>query len=638
MKRIITILLLCISAITGYAQKEPTTEKYGKVSQEDLDLKQCDFEKDANAEVLFSKGTLNIEGVGRNQLVVFEQHRRIKIFNDFGKSVANVKLIYFSYMNQIVTTDVQAETINSENGKINITPLDKKQVYTETIDKYHKAILFTFPNVKAGSIIEFKFRMAGDLMPTWYFQDYLPVRYSEIEASIPAYYNFKVIPYVKQPYVKKVGEESDGYQLRAMANIHSMPDEPYIGSRIDNLQRIAYIAVDTYVSTWLKMGDALMMSDFGNELERELPGESEIVKKAKNLKSDDDKIAFVFDTVKRSMQWNKFEEFYPVDGTVKAWYKKLGSSAEINMIVYHLLKKVGIEAYPLVVSTKNNGKINPADPNRFAFNNTDVYVPVDSTRAYVLDASNKFNLYSTIPSNVLNTFGLCVDPHRSLTIGTTNQHKLIFIASDEPGMQSVYLNAEIKADGKMTGNVQITSSGYEKISALNKYHDDGELKYLDTLMNNDHNLQITSFKRENIEQDSLPLLQKFNFDDELNTDTSYIYYNADPFNLIGKNPFFSTERFSDIDFGYRDNFSLFGVYKLPQGYKADALPKSITITMPDQSIIFKRTVAEDNGTVLIKYVLNHRKTIHFKTEYPDLQAFYKEMYELLNVQVVVKKA
>lgn len=258
MKRIIFFLLLFTLAITGYAQKEPTIEKYGKVSQEDLDLKQCDFEKDANAEVLFAKGTIGIEGVGNGQITVFEQHLRIKIFNDFGKFAANVKIIFQSYRNEIVTTDVQAETINSDNGNIIITPLDKKLVYTETIDRYHKAVLFALPNVRAGSIIEYKFRLAGQILPTWYFQNYVPVRYSEIEASIPAYYNFKVIPYVTQPYVKKIGEESDGYQLRAMSNIHSMPNEPYIGSRVDNLQRISYTGVDTRVSTWLKMGDALM--------------------------------------------------------------------------------------------------------------------------------------------------------------------------------------------------------------------------------------------------------------------------------------------------------------------------------------------------------------------------------------------
>jgi hypothetical protein len=107
---------------------------------------------------------------------------------------------------------------------------------------------------------------------------------------------------------------------------------------------------------------------------------------------------------------------------------------------------------------------------------------------------------------------------------------------------------------------------------------------------------------------------------------------------MGKNPFYNDERFSDIDFGYLDNQSIIGVYKVPDGYKADVLPKSISIVMPDQSIIFKRTIAEDNGTILVKYVLNHKKSIYFKEEYPDIREFYKKMYELLNEQIVLKKS
>ncbi len=100
------------------------------------------------------------------------------------------------------------------------------------------------------------------------------------------------------------------------------------------------------------------------------------------------------------------------------------------------------------------------------------------------------------------------------------------------------------------------------------------------------------------------------------SDDKYIYFNSNLFNQVRKNPFYSDERFSDIDFGYMDNYSLYGVYKLPQGYKPDVLPKSVTLVMPDQSIIFKRTVAEDNGTLLIKYVLSHKKTIYFSRELP----------------------
>jgi hypothetical protein len=68
------------------------------------------------------------------------------------------------------------------------------------------------PNIKAGSIIEFTYR---EWVPgAWYFQNVIPVRYSEVELNIPATVNFKTIPHVKQPYVKSVGETTDGYQIR----------------------------------------------------------------------------------------------------------------------------------------------------------------------------------------------------------------------------------------------------------------------------------------------------------------------------------------------------------------------------------------------------------------------------------------
>ena len=60
--------------------------------------------------------------------------------------------------------------------------------------------------------------------------------------------------------------------------------------------------------------------------------------------------------------------------------------------------------------------------------------------------------------------------------------------------------------------------------------------------------------------------------------------------------------------------------------------------MPDRSIIFKRIVAEDNGTLVVRFALTHKKTYYFSDEYQDLRGFYKKMYEMLNEQIVLKKS
>ena len=63
-------------------------------------------------------------------------------------------------------------------------------------------------------------------------------------------------------------------------------------------------------------------------------------KKAKELKTEDEKIAYIFDEVKINikMEWSLSVLYRRCLG-LRAWDKKLGNSTEINFMVYHLLKK-----------------------------------------------------------------------------------------------------------------------------------------------------------------------------------------------------------------------------------------------------------------------------------------------------------
>src|SRR5476651_1705 len=100
MKPLFTPLLVCTIAFTAVeAQKKdapagtPTTQAYGKVDMADMELKACDFEKDANAMVLFDKADSYFEDDYR---ITMARHKRIKIFNDNGKNEANIRIEYYS--------------------------------------------------------------------------------------------------------------------------------------------------------------------------------------------------------------------------------------------------------------------------------------------------------------------------------------------------------------------------------------------------------------------------------------------------------------------------------------------------------------------------------------------------------------
>jgi hypothetical protein len=655
-----TLLLMCALFTTVKAQTPTetaqTTQPYGKVDIADLEFKTCDFEKDANAEVLFSKGLTYFGADLYN--ITQEIHKRVKIFNEHGKSEADIRIKYFSGNRLEYITGIQAETINLVDGKPEITKLDKKLIYTKNIDKYYSEITFTMPNIKPGSIIEYKYTWNAASFsdfPDWEYQDKIPVRYSELSTEIPDIFYFREHQRYTQPVSHKhksegrsllAGSNTYPYNLeeetRGMTNIHSLPDEPFMSSYNDNVQAIRFQLVSikplggfdkTFSDTWSKVGGRLIDDeDFGGQLKRKVNGEDVIIAKAKTLKTDDEKIAYIFNEVKGKMKWNGSDNWYTIDGTYRAWENKTGNSAEINIIMYHLLKQAGIEAYPMVVSTREHGKVDPYYTSLIQFNRAVVYIPVDTTKQYILDATGKYNMYNETPSELLNSSGLYVDKQK-------NQFDIIGLDKTEPARQVVFITADIKPDGKLEGTAQISSSSYNKISAVERYKTDGEKKYIDYLKADDNNLKITAVKLENMEDDSQPLTQKIDFKLDLaGSDENYIYLNPNLFTPLRTNPFLSESRMTDIDFAYTRNYSINGIYKIPAGYKIEALPKSMNIVMPDKSFTFKRFVAEQDGSITIRYNISYNVSEYSKEKYPDFHEFFKKMHEMLNEQIVLKKS
>ncbi|OKS88864.1 DUF3857 domain-containing protein [Mucilaginibacter polytrichastri] len=659
MKLILPLLFLCCTLqLSVHAQvKTNRIQAFGKVDQADLELKTCDFESDANAMVLFVKGDIYYD---QEFNIVMEYHKRIKIFNEHGKDEANVK-IDFEGGNKVESiTGLQAQTINLTDGKPEITKVDKKQIFLQVIDKDQDQYTFSFANVKPGSVVEYKFTRiihAYSWLPNWYFQEGIPVRYSELDTSIPDLLDFKTQTHVNQAFVKRVNTSesqtigtgtnaitfNNEKDERALENIHSLPDEPYMTSDVDNLQSIYFQLIGvkpiggfskTFANSWPKVGEAFADDeDFGDQLKRKLTAEEAIITKAKALKTDEQKIAYIFNEVKNTMKWNGIDRWYTNDGTRTAWDKKTGNATEINIILYHLLKQSGVkDVYPMEVSTRSHGKVNPAYPFMRQFNRAVVYIPIDSTNHYVMDASGKYNVYNEIPANLLNSYGLSINKE-------TNTYDLVFLEKKRPSVKSVYINAEINTDGQMSGTASISSLSYGRINAVESYKTDGEKKYIESLTEHDNNLKISSLKMDNLEIDSLPLSQNITFKLDLTgSDGTYIYFVPNMFSALHNNPFLSENRYTNIDFGYRNNVTLTGTYKMPAGYKADALPKSISMIMPDKSISIKRFVAEEGGIVTVRYVVSYAKSFYFKEDYAELHEFYKKMQEMLNEQVVLKKS
>ncbi|HWH63282.1 MAG TPA: hypothetical protein VNS50_08415, partial [Ginsengibacter sp.] len=124
MKKLVIAFLLLTGTSVIFAQKD--LPDYGKVDKSDLLLKECEFDKDADAYKLLDFG--DVRYVSGKYVFRIETKRRIriKILKDKALDRANIKIKFYSKSNFESINDISGVTYNLDNsGNIVTTKLDK---------------------------------------------------------------------------------------------------------------------------------------------------------------------------------------------------------------------------------------------------------------------------------------------------------------------------------------------------------------------------------------------------------------------------------------------------------------------------------------------------------------------------------
>lgn len=194
MKKVfLCIALFVCFMINTQAQKSPM--KYGKIEKADLEMSVYKKDTSASAVILCDYGhTYFNYSSEKGFQIIFERHTRIKILGKNGYSWADVSIPYYESMQgKDKISTLKGYTYNLEDGKIVKEKLEGKARFTEKINKNWSAQKFTMPNVKVGSVIEFKYAITTDFkynFQSWQFQYSIPVIWSEYITQIPEYYSY----------------------------------------------------------------------------------------------------------------------------------------------------------------------------------------------------------------------------------------------------------------------------------------------------------------------------------------------------------------------------------------------------------------------------------------------------------------
>lgn len=638
------ILVICLTtSLSLFAQKGGDVPGFGKVEKADLELKTCDFDDKAEAVVLFDVGELYFDLSSMASTMQFERHIRIKILKAKGKDQADIHMPYFSYRNIEFIKNLTAQTYNLDaSGNIVTTKVEKKLIYEKPIDKYRSEQVFTFPDVQAGSIIEYKWLQVctSFSLENWYFQQEIPVKYSRYRVDFPSEIEVYASPLCVLPYESK--KDSKGtrvIQTFSMKNIPALRDEPYISCDKDYLQRIDLrlqaVNWPTYrqnlVKTWPQQIKNLMEDeDFGVQLKRNIPRTTDLDEQLKKLTDPYRKMVTIHEYVRKNMEWNGLKNIWALNGVKAAWKDKKGTSGEINLILVNLLKDADLKAHAILVSTRDHGVVTSALAEVDQFNKVMAYVEIGEN-VYVLDATEKNTPSGLIPMEVMFSEGLVIEKPETFEWGWRP------LWNDRTMMKNtLVMRADITENGLMNGSASMFSYDYDRVQRVDDARKD-KAKFLEKYFQTNQSVKVDSLNFENLDDDTLPFIQKVQFSLPVSASGDYKYFSTNLFTRLEKNPFVADSRFSDIFFGVNQSYNIVANITIPEGYAFETLPKNMKMIMPDTSITITRRLATEGNQISVRVGLEFKKPFFTVQEYPDFKEFYKQLFAVLSEQITIKK-
>src|SRR6478672_4836097 len=178
--------LWAVLAVLTFGICQAQQFELGKVSKEELMETAHPLEPEAAAAILFEHGKTYMDfSESQGFYLVTEVEIRIKIYKKEGYDWGNRAISYYIGDNPSEKVNIsKAVTYNLVNGAIEKTKLKSEGEFDENTNKFWAKKKITMPNVKEGSVIEYRYVVNSPFLsnvPDWQFQSSIPVNHSKFE-------------------------------------------------------------------------------------------------------------------------------------------------------------------------------------------------------------------------------------------------------------------------------------------------------------------------------------------------------------------------------------------------------------------------------------------------------------------------
>lgn len=658
----IFIVSICLSAILQIRAQDYSI-KYGKVTEDEVAMTSYSKDTTANAVVLYKQGTIYYDYRNNDFKVEYYYEHKIKILKTEGTDYANIIIPFYSDLkagnSKESVSKIEAFAYNMENDKIIKTKMDKDYIFEERVSDKWKQIKFSIPAVKAGTVIEYRYKLTSDFyyqLPDWDIQQDIPVAYAKLEAKIPEYFKFTIDTRGYEPVKAEDFYENQNFMINldgarqetvqcncrklifTSEHVPALKDDNYVWCVNDFMSHVTFelngiqfpfSTYKSFTSTWESIDNSLKESDyFGGYLNMRNPFKEEMKILSFNEMSQNEKIKSLFYFLKNKISWNGK---YGISGNEvkKAIKNGTGTNAEFNFVLLSMLKDAGIRAHPILMSIRTMGRLPLSHPSLNKINTFILGVEnTDSTMVYV-DGSIQYGDVNILPPVLM------VDRARFYNPGS----KGFWIDLSKVGRNLInsITTATVDEAGNLSGKRQSSFTGIYAANYKSAFYQAKDsLDFIDKIQTEEE-ITIEKCIQTNMNKLSPRTTETIEFTKSVMATDDHIYLNPMLFPHITKNSFTQEERKLPVEFAFPYDMRLNTIITIPENYEVEEMPENMKFSMKNRAISCTYSVQVNGNQLIMNYIFQFNTIIYPVTNYQELKKFWELLVQKNTEQVVLKK-
>ncbi len=695
--------------------------KWKNISMDEMNMKECEYAPDAPAVILYDYENryFDINQGGKYLFLIKERIVRLKILTEEGLKYAKVRIPFHDlrcekfYQENNIT--ILARTYNlDKSGKISISKLKFKNIRFIDSTNCMRIAEFTFPDVKVGSVIEYKYKVPTlDMIypESWYFQSSIPTKYSELRFFVPNNFQYKFftqnienLDVLNVQYYTKLllargrhASQKENIDLSGemfqfvLKNIPAFECKEFIYSPTDFMPKInmhldriqqrnqsevwKYITYPIMITTndfyytktpeqrrmipypagyihqtsdWEELNHKMLKHHrFGMPLKLPWKDKGALDSITNRKKADQEKMLDIYNYVRNEIKWDSTYHIYanrvfdPFLGKVytkitnkfvnerslrKPFEAKEGSNVEINFLLISFLKKMGIEADPVMLSTREHGMIDTNIHDVSQFNHVIVRSKINGEYIF-LDATDTLRPYNFVRKNSIGVTGFLINE---------NGYEWVKIHNKDITRNKISTNITFGDNNTVIGTVKNELTGYD---ALDIRHEMLKNKTSNTINNRiqtgleDVNLSVPEIK--NLNNIDAPLIIKSDLKLSKSVSGKFVFKPKIDIKFTDDN-FMENFRACSVELDYPFIYEYIIKIQIPKNFKVK-YPENESLQMFGSNVQFIYTIKKKKNELIVNITYSIKQIRFPAYAYNAFADFMYKIENKLNEEIIIQK-